>query len=82
MTRFGRTVIESVAPRDRTTRRNEEALPGRLPGRLRVGEASGAYSAGVYGVGPYMLLNYNDTLDAVFTLAHEAGHSMHTILRV
>jgi oligoendopeptidase F len=29
---------------------------------------------------PYMLLNYNDTLDAVFTLAHEAGHSMHTLL--
>ena len=27
-----------------------------------------------------MLLNYNDTLDAVFTLAHEMGHSMHTIL--
>jgi oligoendopeptidase F len=31
-------------------------------------------------VHPYMLLNYNDTLDAVFTLAHEMGHSMHTIL--
>ena len=29
---------------------------------------------------PYMLLNYNDTLDAVFTLAHEMGHSMHTVL--
>ena len=29
---------------------------------------------------PYMLLNYNDTLDAVFTLAHEMGHSMHTLL--
>ena len=27
-----------------------------------------------------MLLNYNDTLDAVFTLAHEMGHSMHTVL--
>ena len=39
-----------------------------------------AYSAPVYGVHPYMLLNYNDTLDAVFTLAHEAGHSMHTLL--
>jgi len=34
----------------------------------------------VYGVHPYMLLNYNDTLDAVFTLAHEMGHSMHTLL--
>ena len=44
------------------------------------GKRSGAYSQGVYGVHPYMLLNFNDTLDAVFTLAHEMGHSMHTIL--
>jgi oligoendopeptidase F len=44
------------------------------------GKRSGAYSAPVYGVRPYMLLNYNDTLDAAFTLAHEMGHSMHTVL--
>ena len=44
------------------------------------GKRSGAYSAPVYGCQPYMLLNYNDTLDAVFTLAHEMGHSMHTRL--
>jgi oligoendopeptidase F len=44
------------------------------------GKKSGAYSAPVYGAPPYMLLNYNDTLDAVFTLAHEIGHSMHTVL--
>jgi oligoendopeptidase F len=44
------------------------------------GKRSGAYSAPVYGTQPYMLLNYNDTLDAVFTLAHEMGHSMHTVL--
>jgi oligoendopeptidase F len=44
------------------------------------GKRSGAYSAPVYGVHPYVLLNYNDTLDAVFTLAHEIGHSMHTLL--
>src|SRR2546423_12487412 len=44
------------------------------------GKRSGAYSAPVSGVHPYMLLNYNDTLDAVFTLAHEMGHSMHTLL--
>jgi oligoendopeptidase F len=43
------------------------------------GKRSGAYSAPVYGARPYMLLNYNDTLDAVFTLAHEMGHSMHTV---
>src|SRR5262249_19035635 len=44
------------------------------------GKRSGAYSAPVFGVHPYMLLNYNDTLDAAFTLAHEMGHTMHTLL--
>jgi oligoendopeptidase F len=44
------------------------------------GKRIGAYSAPVYGAHPYMLLNYNDTLDAVFTLAHEMGHSIHTLL--
>jgi oligoendopeptidase F len=44
------------------------------------GKRSGAYSAPVYGVHPYMLLNYTDTMDDVFTTAHEMGHSMHTIL--
>lgn len=44
------------------------------------GKYPGAYSAGVYGVHPYMLLNYNETLDYVFTLAHELGHTLHTQL--
>jgi oligoendopeptidase F len=44
------------------------------------GKRSGAYSAPVYGVHPYMLLNWADTLDDVFTLTHEMGHSMHTML--
>ena len=44
------------------------------------GKRSGAYVSGIYGVGPYMLLNHNDTQDAMFTLAHEGGHAMHTIL--
>ena len=39
---------------------------------------SGAYSSGVYGVHPYMLLNYEDNLDSVSTLVHEMGHSLHT----
>lgn len=42
------------------------------------GKRSGAYSAGVYGVHPYVLLNQNDTLDNMFTLAHEMGHAMHS----
>lgn len=42
------------------------------------GKSAGAYSCGVYGVHPYVLLNYTDTLDDAFTLAHELGHSMHS----
>lgn len=42
------------------------------------GKRSGAYSWGVYGSHPYVLLNYSGTLDSVFTLAHEMGHSLHT----
>lgn len=41
---------------------------------------SGAYSINIYDVHPYMLLNYQGTLDDVFTLAHELGHTMHSIL--
>jgi oligoendopeptidase F len=44
------------------------------------GKSTGAYSAGVYGVHPYMLMNYNETLENVFTLGHECGHTMHTVL--
>lgn len=42
------------------------------------GKRSGAFSSGVYGVHPYVLLNYTDTLDDAFTLAHELGHAMHS----
>lgn len=42
------------------------------------GKRGGAYSSGSYGCHPYMLLNYNGSLDAMFTVAHEMGHSMHT----
>ena len=44
------------------------------------GKRSGAYSAGAYGVHPYVLLNYTDKLDDAFTLVHEMGHSLHTDL--
>lgn len=40
---------------------------------------SGAYSINIYDVHPYMLLNYQETMDAVFTLAHELGHTLHSI---
>jgi len=41
---------------------------------------SGAYSSGCYDSAPYLLLNFNGTLNDVFTLAHELGHSMHSFL--
>ncbi|MBE6569048.1 MAG: oligoendopeptidase F [Ruminococcaceae bacterium] len=42
------------------------------------GKRGGAYSAGCYDTQPYILLNYNEKIDDVSTLAHEAGHSMHS----
>jgi len=42
------------------------------------GKTSGAYSWGTYGVHPYVLMNYQDNLDNMFTLAHELGHAMHS----
>ncbi len=42
------------------------------------GKRSGAYSAGAYGSHPCVLLNYDDTLDDMFTLAHEMGHALHS----
>ncbi len=42
------------------------------------GKQSGAYSFGNYDVHPYVLLNYNNDLDDVMTLAHEMGHALHS----
>lgn len=42
------------------------------------GKKSGAYSWGTYGTNPYVLLNYDGSLNNVFTLAHEMGHSIHS----
>ena len=44
------------------------------------GKRSGAYSGGCYDSRPYILHNFSGTLGSVFTLAHEAGHSMHSFL--
>jgi oligoendopeptidase F len=59
----------------------EQAFAGRwIDVYENEGKRSGAFSAGVYGVHPYMLLNYADTLSDSFTVAHEMGHTMHTVL--
>ena len=75
-------IVASLAPLGREYQQEvREAFAGRwIDVYENPGKRSGAYSAPVYGVHPYMLLNYNDTMEAVFTLAHEMGHSMHTIL--
>ena len=75
-------VLAAVKPLGKSyTQKLSKALQG---GWLDVyeneGKRSGAYSANVYGVHPYMLLNYNETLDYVFTVAHELGHTMHSTL--
>lgn len=44
----------------------------------REGKKSGAYSGGCYDSSPYILLNYTDNLESVFTLIHELGHSIHS----
>ena len=42
------------------------------------GKRSGAYSSGTYGSHPYVLMNYNGTLNDIYTLTHEMGHALHT----
>ena len=75
-------IVESVAPLgpEYQARLREGFRGGWIDVYENDGKRSGAYSAPVYGTHPYMLLNYTDTLDDVFTTAHEMGHSMHTIL--
>ena len=74
-------VLKSVEPlgKEYTEKMKKAISEGWIDVFETKGKRSGAYSAGVYGVHPYMLLNYNKTLDSVFTLAHELGHTLHTL---
>ena len=78
----GAWIVDSVAPLGPEYQRQARAAfhSGWIDVYENKGKRSGAYSAPVYGTHPYILLNYNETLEAVFTLAHEMGHSMHTLL--
>ncbi len=75
-------VLASVAPLgpDYTAKYKKFLAGKQIDVYENEGKRSGAYVGGVYGVGPYMLLNHNDTQGALFTLAHEGGHAMHTVL--
>lgn len=75
-------VLESVAPlgQDYVNKYRQWMSGGKLDVYENEGKRSGAYSANVYGVGPYVLMNYNDTMRALYTFAHEAGHAMHSVL--
>lgn len=74
------TVKEALAPLGATY---ADALQQTFTNRWidvyeNVGKRSGAYSDGSYTTAPFILLNYQDRLNDMFTLAHELGHSMHS----
>ncbi len=74
-------VLTSLAPLgDEYTRPLADGLRGRWCDRYEAkGKRSGAFSSGSYGAPPYILMNYkSDVFSDIYTLAHEAGHSMHT----
>ncbi|MBP2663254.1 MAG: pepF1 [Firmicutes bacterium] len=61
-----------------TTLLNKGLTSGWIDVYENKGKQTGAYSWGVYGVHPFVLLNYNDRLEDVSTLAHELGHAIHS----
>lgn len=73
-------VIESMKPLGDTYREMlEESFNSRWIDVYETpGKRSGAYSSGNYDTPPYMLLNYQNNLNNLFTLTHELGHSLHT----
>ncbi len=75
------TVYEALAPMGEDYRRIlQEGFHNRwIDVYPNKGKRSGAYSAGAR-VHPFVLLNYDDTLDSMFTLAHEMGHAIHSYL--
>lgn len=74
-------IIEALQPLgDEYCSRLEQGLRGRWCDRYpNAGKQSGAFSSGTFDSDPYILMNFEEeVIEHVFTLAHEAGHSMHT----
>lgn len=60
--------------------KQKEALEdGYVDVEMKDGKRTGAYSSSLYGFHPFILLNHDKTLDSVFTIVHEAGHSAHSL---
>ena len=66
-------------PEDFQKKAREVSSDGYVDVYHRLGKRTGAYSSGGDNIHPYILLNFNGELDDVFTLAHESGHSIHTL---
>lgn len=74
------TMVESFHPMgDEYVSIVKEGLENRwVDVRENKGKRSGAYSSGAYGTNPYVLMNWQDNVSNLFTLAHEFGHSVHS----
>lgn len=66
-------------PQDFQDKAHEVLKDGFVDVEERLGKRTGAYSSSVANLHPFILLNYDKTLDSVFTVAHEAGHSIHSM---
>ncbi len=66
-------------PEDFKNKAHEVLRDGFVDVEEKVGKRTGAYSSSVANLHPFILLNYDSTLDSVFTVAHEAGHSIHSM---
>ncbi|WP_028775628.1 oligoendopeptidase F [Shimazuella kribbensis] len=74
------TVIRGLAPlgKEYTSTLQQAFRDGWIDVYENQGKRSGAYSFGTYGTNPFVLMNWQDNMDNMFTLAHELGHSMHS----
>ena len=66
-------------PKDFQDKAHDVSSDGYVDVYHNLGKRTGAYSSGGENIHPYILLNFNGELDDVFTLAHESGHSIHTL---
>lgn len=69
----------SQFPQDFQDKAHEVLKDGFVDVMEKVGKRTGAYSSSVANLHPFILLNFDNTLDSVFTVAHEAGHSIHSM---